>query len=104
MPNYLSRRSPGINACVTTSLDDCQSLTNFFSKPDCMECVMPTPRERARHSMSRAEECLRLAELVETDELRNKYREIAGRYTALANAEMALANGAKVTVEQASMD
>jgi hypothetical protein len=59
------------------------------------ESVMPDPVERARHFRNRAEECLRLAELVGTDELRSYYRAIAGHYMAIAEAETLLANGAK---------
>jgi hypothetical protein len=40
---------------------------------------MPNPVERARHYLSRAKECLQLAELVETDELRDHYRVLAPR-------------------------
>ena len=54
---------------------------------------MPDPVERARHFRNRAEECLRVADLVWSHELRERYRAIAGAYTALAETELVLANG-----------
>jgi hypothetical protein len=48
---------------------------------------MPDPVERARHFRNRAEECLRVAELAWSDEVRDRYRAMAGAYEALAQAE-----------------
>jgi hypothetical protein len=47
---------------------------------------MPDPV--ARHFRNRAEECLRLADLVWSDESRDRYRAMAGVYKALADAEL----------------
>jgi len=49
--------------------------------------------ERARQFQNRAEECLRVAELAWSDEVRDRYRAKAGAYTALAETELVLANG-----------
>jgi hypothetical protein len=56
---------------------------------------MPDPVGRARHFRNRAEECLRLADLVWSHEVRDRYRAIAGAYAALAEAELASLNGSK---------
>jgi hypothetical protein len=52
---------------------------------------MPNPVERARHFRNRAEECLRLADLVWSHELREGYRAIAEAYKALAETELVFA-------------
>ena len=49
---------------------------------------MPDPVERARHFRNRAEECLRVADLVWSDESRDRYRAMARVYNALADAEL----------------
>jgi hypothetical protein len=49
---------------------------------------MPDPVERARHFRNRAEECLRVADLAWSRELRDRYRAMAGAYTALAETEL----------------
>jgi hypothetical protein len=49
---------------------------------------MPDPVERARHFRNRAEECLRVADLAWSHELRDRYRAMAGAFTALADAEL----------------
>ena len=41
---------------------------------------MPDPAERALYFQNRAEECLRVAELAWSDEVRDRYRAIAGAY------------------------
>ena len=56
---------------------------------------MPDPVKRARHFRNRAEECLRLADIVWSDEVRDRYRAIAGHYAALAEAELVSVNGSK---------
>jgi hypothetical protein len=56
---------------------------------------MPDPVERGRQLRNRAEECLRLADIVWSDEVRNRYRAIAGHYAALAEAELVSVNGSK---------
>jgi len=59
---------------------------------------MPDPVERARHFQNRAEECLRLAEVVESAELRTHYREMAACYAELAKAETVVS--AKINGDQ----
>ena len=54
---------------------------------------MLDPVERARHYRNRAEECLRLADIVWSHEVGDRYRAIAEHYAALAEAELVLANG-----------
>jgi hypothetical protein len=49
---------------------------------------MPDPVGRARDFRNRAEECLRVADLAWSHELRDRYRAMAGAYTALADAEL----------------
>jgi hypothetical protein len=49
---------------------------------------MTDPVERARHFRIRVEECLRVADLAWSDELRDRYRAKAGAYEALADAEL----------------
>jgi hypothetical protein len=49
---------------------------------------MPEPVGRAQFFRNRAEECLRVADLAWSDELRDRYRAKAGAYEALADAEL----------------
>jgi hypothetical protein len=49
---------------------------------------MPDPVDRAQHFRNRAEECLRVADLAWSHELRDRYRAMAGAYTALADTEL----------------
>ena len=49
---------------------------------------MPDAVERARLFRNRAEECLRVADLAWSHELRDRYRAMAGVYRARADAEL----------------
>jgi hypothetical protein len=50
---------------------------------------MSDPVERARDFQTRAEECLRVADIAWSDEVRDRYRALAEAYRALAETELA---------------
>ena len=49
---------------------------------------MSTPRDRAQLYCERADECIRLADIVGNDPLRNGYIRVAKHYLLLAQAEL----------------
>ena len=67
-----------------------------FGAAPCQYFGMPDALEKAARFISRAEECLRLADQTRDKEFRAHYLNIAGCYMALAEAETAFAERQKL--------